>query len=188
MATRNPGRRFARRGSLPSRQWTEVSTNFAQSVTATTATVLWGLQAPAAAAGLTALPPEDIIIMRLRGSFNCTLSAVTSEWVVGLTVQDQTWTPAATFGPDADKRWLWLATFTNSVVFPKTWTASELVEYVNASTFYAEAQTLTNIDISPKVKLEAGQGLYLVSYEQTGASTLTIATSNMRMLWQTKRR
>lgn len=182
-------RRFASRarGALPARQWTEISSTWTQSVTATTATVLWGLQAPAAGTGLTALPPEDIIIMRIRGSFNCTLSA-TSQWVLGLTVQDQTWTPSAVFQTDADKRWLWLRTFESQAGTLPVWTGSKSLILTGSVDSYPAYQDVTEVDISPKVKLESGQGLYLVAYEQNGAATWTCASINMRMLWQCKRR
>lgn len=181
-------RRFARRSVRPSRQWTELASTWSLNATATTGVVLWGLQSPAAGTGLTSLPPEDVIIMRIRGSFLLGLSAATSQWMLGLTVQDQAWTPSAVFQTDADKRWLWTQAFQTVVVFPKAWTEAGDMEYTNASTFYSTQQSCTMVDIAPKVKLEAGQGLYLVAYETTGASTLTSSSTNMRMLWQTKAR
>lgn len=179
---------FARRGrasaARPSRQWTELQSTFTLNVTATAATPVWGLQAPAPAAGLTALPPEDVVLMRIRGSFNCSITA-TASWTLALTVQDTTWTPG-TFAGDSDKRLLWTRSFTPTGagnIFGDTglqvWdlAGTPLVAHWNSM-----------LDISPKVKLESGQALYLVAYELTGTATLTVSTAEMRMLWQVRKR
>lgn len=185
------GTRFGRgrRGSAPSRQWTEISTTWAIGAAATTTTaVLWGLQSPAAQAGLNALPPADVVIMRIRGDFSVTMSATSANWTLGLTVQDQTWTPAATFALDADKRWLWTRTFnTAGLTAPVTWAEPGwMVASSDPQTTWSDARW-TEVDVAPKVKLESGQGLYLVAYENSGASTLSSLSTDMRMLWQQKR-
>lgn len=181
---RRQSARFVRHAG-PSRQWTELATGFVVSSTATTAVAVWGLQAPAAAAGLTALPPADVVIMRIRGNFQVTLSAASSTWVMGLTVQDQTWTPSAVFRTDADKRWLWLRTFTTNTE-AVSWIPPGYMSSASDPTGWADARW-TELDVAPKVKLESGQALYLVAYEETGASTMTITSVDMRMLWQQKR-
>lgn len=185
-------RRFVRRGGAargPSRQWTELSTTWAiGAAAATTSAVLWGLQSPAAQAGLTALPPADIVIMRIRGSFSVNISAGAALWVLGLTVQDQAWTPGATFALDADKRWLWLRTFSTFLkTGPVLWTEPGHCQDSSDPALTWSDFRYTEVDLSPKAKLEAGQGLYLVAYEAAGAGTFTTSSVDVRMLWQQKR-
>lgn len=152
-------------------------------ITGTTATALLALEAPTTLT-LSADPPEDITVLRIVGEFLAEVSA-TSHWVMALVVQDATWTPSSTFGPDADKRILW-STVIHAVPAstPTTWNAG-LVKYTDAAGNEKAVQTAkTFIDIAPKVKVEAGKTLYLVAYEQTGSATFTTTTQNMRMLFQ----
>lgn len=190
--------RYARRAGRgrtagsPSRQWTELSTRWQHTAVAvTTSTVLWGLESPAAAAALTALPPEDVVIMRLVGDFQVALpAAVIDSWTLALTVQDSTWTPAALFNTDADKRILWSQTYAKGPPGEAvTWTPPGLLSTATATLGVAPRESI-HIDIAPKVKLEAGQGLNLVAYENLPgvAGTFTTIGYTVRMLWQAKRR
>lgn len=182
-------RRTRRLGVRPSRQWQELATTFTASSAVTVAVPLWGLQSPAPGAGLTSLPPEDVVIMRVRGNFSVSLTSGPAAWVLGMTVQDQTWTPANVFRTDADKRWLWTRTYMQfGAGVQLDWFPPGMAFEVSSGLYMAGSPEMTSLDISPKVKVEAGQALYLVLYEETGASTLAVGSIDMRMLWQTKRR
>lgn len=179
--------RFARpvrgaRGLRPSRLWTGVSGQFAVTDQVTTTAVpLISLQAPASLASLTSDPPEDLTILRMVGSFSVSLSAA-GVWTLALTVADVTWTPGSTSLEDADKRLLWLRTFNSQVAATYQWLQPGYLTVNN--TVVAAQVGLTDLDIAPKVKVEAGKALYLVAYEESGAAALTVASRNMRVLVQ----
>lgn len=180
-------RRFARRsrpvarGARPSRLWTGVQAQFAASVTATTAIPLIQLQAPASLASLTSDPPEDLTVLRMVGSFLVSMAGA-GVWTLALTVADVTWTPGANLLVDADKRLLWIRTFDNEVAAAYAWIPPGYLTVNN--TVVAGQVGVTDLDISPKVKIEAGKALYLVVYEEAGATTLTVSSTNMRCLLQ----
>lgn len=169
----------------PSRTWAGVSGQFVMAgVTATTANALLQLQAPADLSNLTADPPEDLTLLRIRGSFILQLST-TADWTLALTVQDTTWTPGATFLVDADKRILWSRSFSASGAVIHVWNPPGWLSWDTAGTRQLAGQVgVTDLDISPKVKVQCGQALFLVAYENSGAATLTVASTDMRVLFQ----
>lgn len=179
-------RRFTRRSGSsgrPSRAWSSLSSAFSLSaVTATTAVSLIELQSPTTLATLTSDPPEDLTLLRIRGSFNVTVSAAGGGWTMGLTVQDTTWTPGALFEADADKRFLWTRTFRANGGAAQEWYEPDCTEITGVAFFNAGGACL--LDIAPKVKVEAGRALHLVAYEIAGASALTVVSSEMRVLYQ----
>lgn len=181
-------RRFARRsrpvarGVRPSRMWAGVSGEWLMNaVTATTAVPLVQLQAPASLASLTSDPPEDLTVLRLVGSFNVQLST-TSAWALALTVADVTWTPGSNILVDSDKRLLWMRVYSAAAAAVYAWREPGYLAVNNVVACSAEGHV--NIDISPKVKIEAGKALYLVAYESTGAAEFTTTSSCMRLLVQ----
>lgn len=116
------------------------------------------------------------------------LSASAASWTLALTVQDQTWTPTATLADDLDKRLLWMRTYhSGTQTGPVSWWPPGYMVDSSDPPLVAADAAWTELDISPKVKLEAGQGLYLVAYEVFGAATFTTNSADMRMLWQQKR-
>lgn len=177
-------RRFARprTGYRPTRTWVSLADSFALAgVTSTTAVSLMSLQAPVTLA-LTSDPPEDLTVLRVRGSFLYSVTAA-SVWVLALVVQDTQWTPTSLFRDDADKRILWSRTFCTT---EETGLAMCPPVEVFAGGFhnYTECLDSLTLDISPKVKLEPGKALFLVAYEQSGAGQLTVSSVDMRLLFQ----
>lgn len=181
-------RRSRGSNARPSRTWIEVSPNLTAgfpAVAATSAALLVSLQAPPTLVALTADPPEDLTILRLVGSFSLTLS-ITSIWTLGIIVQDTDWTPTAGvtgYSQDADKRFLWTRTFQAPDAQAYAWTPPGVLTAGANAPVPMNMETVT-LDISPKVRVEAGKGLYAVAYEQAGAGTLTWASFNMRLLFQ----
>lgn len=165
-------------------QWAAVDGQFLFSaITATAVAPLIQLQEPASLASLTADPPEDLTVLRVVGDFTATLDSAGS-WTLGLMVADVTWTPGTDFSADADKRVLWHRTFTLVGTGDVSWKQTEYVQFnIPAGTFIFQ-QTVTHIDISPKVKVEAGKALYLVAWENTASGALTVATDDMRVLFK----
>lgn len=182
---RNMRKRYGRSsgGRGPSREWVSLSTGWALlTVASTTATPLMQLQAPTML-NLTSDPPEDLTVLRVVGSFNCLVSDPGGSWTLALVVQDTTWTPSAFFADDADKRILWSRTFRNGAAMgAEVWTEPGVLTS-QGSRLPFNRDTVT-VDITPKVKLEAGKALYLVAYEQDPGSTLTTGTEDMRLLFQ----
>lgn len=176
-----------RRSSVgrPSRTWVGIDGQFAMAgVTATTANTLVQLQAPADLSNLTSDPPEDMTVLRIRGSFACTIST-TGDWVLAMTVQDTTWTPGATFTVDSDKRIIWSRSFSALGAVIHAWNPPGWLSWDTAGTRVLAGQVgMTDVDVSPNVKIGCGQALFLVAYEEGGASTLTVASYEMRMLFQ----
>lgn len=179
--------RFAGRGVKPTRTWITANQGFLFSaVTATTANVVMRMEGPTDPTNLTSDPPEDITILRVKGSFFVQLSATaaTAAWILALTVQDTTWTPGATFPGDADKRILWQRCYQKGATnATHSWWSPGYLEI--ASTAFVEQTGMCDIDIAPKVKLEPGKALYLVAYEEDGSSTFSLASNdNVRILFQ----
>lgn len=186
-------RRFARRADRPQRVWQELGSTWTLNQSASAVVSLLQLQAPAAGT-LTALPPEDITILRVVGDYTVTLTAESS-WVLGLIVADVTFT-IGSFQTDSDKRILWSQAYT-----VETSTASlagfALVNWsppgqqsVSATTdlVLMANREAVHIDISPKVKLQNGQALFLCAWELSGAATILSAGLTVRCLYQRSRR
>lgn len=179
-------KRFVRRArggtARPTRTWVSLNAGYALSaITATTSATLLSLQAPTSLT-LTSDPPEDMTVLRIRGSMNVLLSAAGS-WTLALLVQDTTWTPSTAFEDDADKRILFSQTFRNTLATTKVWNPDGTVEYGSGGVT-GVTSNVTQVDISPKVRIGAGQALFLVGYEDTGAAALTVDTAEMRLLFQ----
>lgn len=184
-------KRYKRRSAgvgRPSRVWASLASRFTlSSVTATTAQVLIGMEAPTDLSALTSDPPEDITLLRIRGSFtlaNAAAAGPAAGYTMALLVQDQTWTPSTAFATDADKRILWSRTFflaSTEQYRPFIWT--------NGTAIAPYHPELTSIDIKPMAKVEPGKALFLVLYEN-GASTseVSVTSSDMRVLFQRTRR
>lgn len=175
----------ARRPARPSRVWVDVAGQFALSgVSSTTAVVLVQLQAPSDLSNLTADPPEDLTVLRMRGSFACSMGGP-ANWTLALLVQDTMWSPSAVFSADADKRVLWCRTFSTTAAVTHRWEPPGYMTWDPAGTPQVVSQPgVTELDISPKVKVEAGKALYLVAYENGGASSMTVVSTEMRLLFQ----
>lgn len=185
-------RRFAKRRSIrrgPSNlQWSDVSVQWSLSSSTTgSANVLIQLQSPANLSNLTADPPEDLTILRVVGDFRVVLTGATpgASWTFGLIVADVTWTPGATFTVDADKRILWHQTFvcppaqaTNVIWDSPGWQCTD------AGNAFPVSPSPTHLDISPRVKVESGKALYLVSWENSGAASAATISSDMRVLYK----
>lgn len=189
-------RRFVRRGfrssggAKPTRDWVSVVAgwNALTGLTVTTASPLITLQAPTTLA-LTSDPPEDLTVLRLIGDFQVGLANVSSaSWTLALIRQDTPFTPSLTFVDDADKRMLWSQTYdANLAALSVTWSPPGTAD--NGTVFVGGLpREATHLDISPKVKLSAGQGLYLVAYENEQGASFTTVSWNMRMLYQRSRR
>lgn len=186
-------RRRGRRGVAfrPTRVWADVSAQFVFTAVATTTPVaLVQLQAPSNLSNLTADPPEDLTVLRVRGSFSVTIdsAAFAGSWSLALLVQDTAWTPSTLFTTDADKRILWSRDyeFTSSTSGNiVTWRPPGVFQDgVNAGAAFPCQSEQVTLDISPKVKIEAGKALTLVAYENVDGSTLTVSSQNMRVLFQ----
>lgn len=186
MRSKRYGRSLGRSVGRPSRTWADVSDqwNTGGAVSATTATTVISLQAPSSLASLTSDPPEDMTLLRIVGNFAVTIST-TGEWQLAMLVQDTTWTPASNFTTDGDKRMLWSRAFQAGAAVAHSWfPPGYLAADLGAGNFYAGQMGSCNVDIKPMVKLEPGKALFLVAYEEAGASAITVASSNMRVLYQ----
>lgn len=132
------------------------------------------------------MPPEDITILRMVGSFTVSLSAALANWTLGLMVVDATWTPASLFSSDADKRVLWHQTYVNNTgAASLVWSPPDQFETSGGARARTEASRL---DISPKVRLEQGKALKLVWWENAGGAELNVNSADMRVLYQRTRR
>lgn len=159
-------------------------------VQATTAVSLLELQSPATGV-LVSDPVEDLTLLRIVGDFRVTLAAPgTARGTRAVTVQDTTWTPNAAFSNDADKRMLWSCVYDTVSVIPAgasayVWSPPGLfqVDATVDTVVPLGDRSMVHIDISPDVKVRAGQALNLVWYEDT-ASTFSTASLNMRVLFQ----
>lgn len=183
---RRTGRRFVRRsgGFRPSRVWADVSGQFTfTGVTATTAATLISLQAPSSLASLTSDPPEDMTILRVKGSYFLQIAGV-GRWTLALLVQDTTWTPSTAFTTDADKRILWSRSYFNISNVTTKWLEPDYMQWDTAGTIHIEKSDAMHLDIAPKVRVEAGKALFLVAYEDVSGATLDATCVNMRVLFQ----
>lgn len=185
--------RRATRSVRPNKFWQELQTTWVMSQSASAVVSLLQLQAPAAGT-LTALPPEDVTILRVVGGFTVNLTAE-SAWTLGLLVADVTFT-IGSFPTDSDKRILWSQTYRIAASTASlagfagaSWSppgqqeisaTTDLVVQCNREAVY--------LDISPNVKLEAGKALFLCAWEDSGSATLTVAGLNVRALLQRTRR
>lgn len=178
------GRRF-NGGVRPSRTWADVSVAFLLNETVDAATKLIELQTPASLS-LTADPPEDLTVLRIRGQFQVTLST-TSQWNLGLLVQDTNWTIGTTLAGDADKRLLWTRTYLATSAVAYVWNPDGSLRRDAGGAgdvTIGLGSEYGTLDIAPKVKIQPGQALYLAAWEETGAATLTVSSTNMRVLFQ----
>lgn len=186
-------------GSKPTRDWVSLNAGWILDVAVTTASPLITLQAPTTLA-LTSDPPEDLTVLRIVGDFSVTIQDSGdgfASWTLALIRQDTPFTPTLLWQDDADKRILWSRTYfaqstvgTNFTAYRPPGTLSYGPLATPTMTVLGEASELTHIDIAPKVRLTAGQGLYLVAYENAVAfsSNVTTASQSVRMLYQRSRR
>lgn len=183
-------RRFPARRATSNLQWSDVSAEWvfaAQAVTA--AVVLIQLQSPAALSNLTADPPEDLTILRMVGDFSVTLAgSAVGIWTLALTVADVTWTPGATMRVDGDKRILWSRQYWATNATSDTWQPPGTFNAGGAgATPYgvsSKDESPHHVDITPRVKVEAGKALYLVAYEEVNGATLTVSSRSLRVLYK----
>jgi len=154
-------------------------------ISATGTSDLMSLQAPTTLQGITSDPPEDITILRIIGDFLVLITGAPATWILALVVQDTTWTPTATFPGDADKRILWSQTyFCSGTNESYQWYSGIFVPNGTPAAAAGTPREMSHIDISPKVRLEPGKGLFLVAYEQNGAVNFSVDPGNVRMLFQ----
>lgn len=186
-------RSFRSRGSArskgPTRTWVTLNTGWTFTAQASTGTsVLMSLEAPTTL-NLTADPPEDLTILRIVGDFGVALSGSPATWVLGVIVQDATWTPSGSgFGADSDKRILWSQMY-GSQGSDIGWAWYPPGIHTQNGVYVGEApREAHHIDIAPKVRIEAGKALYLVAWELSGSKTLDVTPYTMRMLFQRSRR
>lgn len=175
------------RRERPAVSWLSLSPVWTLSTSATVAVPLLQMEAPVlTAAPITSAVPEDLTLLRIVGDFSLSLNTAAQAWTIGLTVQDATWTPGATFSVDADKRILWHMSYQNSVGSLQSWVPPD--QGINGALIYQAAREAVHVDISPRVKLENGKALYLVAWENSGAGTLTSSSFDMRLLYSRAKR
>lgn len=167
--------------------WSDVSGQWVQNTAVDAAVILIQLQSPADLSNLTADPPEDLIIDRVVGDFRVALN-LDGNWTLGLLVQDVTWTIGATFSVDADKRVLWHQTFDSAGVAMIQGYGLVVWDTGGTPQVFSDSPGKTHLDISPRVKIQPGQALYLAAWENTGAATLTSSSTDMRVLYHRARR
>lgn len=171
------------------RQWLDLGPT-GITVTAGAVTSLVAFEAPTLTAGtpLTADPPEDQTLLRILADFTVVAPAAMSDTWFALLLVDRTWTPVGTanLAADGDKRILWSRYYSAmGTTSPGVWTNGLAITtgVGTAVVAMAEAKDRTDIDITPKVKLEDGKHLVMVCY--TGATPPTSATlKNTRVLMQ----
>lgn len=166
-------------------QWAAVAGQFLiNGVTVTSASVLVQLQAPASLAALTADPPEDLTILRMRGSFSFLVTgSATARWTLALTVQDTVWAPGTDFNTDSDKRILWSRKFNATNATSDLWMPPGTFNAAAAGP-QASDPRVTEVDIAPKVRIQTGQALHLVAYEDNSGGTVTVSSDEMRILYK----
>lgn len=177
----------------PSLTWADISDQFAiAAATATGTATLMSMIADQSLVALTSDPPEDLTILRVVGDFTTTLTR--GNWTLGLIVVDTT-TSFTTFAADSDKRVLWHMTYDAetpvTVGGPPAGAAAFIWTPPNLGMLQATANQLVQVDrasvhldISPKVKVEPGKSLLLVAWENSGAGTMTVASTDMRVLFK----
>lgn len=180
-------------GWKPPREWIAVAGTPFNAVLVTTASSLYSFQAPTVTIGtpLNFDAPEDLTLLRIRAEMQVNMST-TGVWALVLLVQDTDWTPSG-YVTDSDKRFLWSRVYQNLGDGVASW-APGMEANTNASviTFRTAAvdsagMSYSCLDISPKVRLEAGKALFLVAYELVNGATFTVTLHNMRIL-QTRAR
>lgn len=171
------------RAPKASREW--VPMNGGVTTTAGAVTKLLEFQAPTVTFGtaLTSDTPEDKTILRIVGNWTAVAPGGGSDSWIGLLVADANWTPVGTSSiiPDLDKRFLWYVYLAGlDTTNTSTWSVNTVVI---GSTTKVMTVANTQLDISPKVKLEDGKALMAVCY--TGGTALTSFTfKDMRLLMQ----
>lgn len=187
------GRSFGGARRAPQRQWLNLANDWVILNSGAAALVpLAQMEAPVDLTNIVSDPPEDLTILRIVGDFTVGHSGTPPFNVTfGLTVQDATWTPNTVMA-DADKRWLWMVTYeagTPGTTAPAgaadyTWTPPGML-FINATADINLVcpREAVHIDIAPKVRLEPGKALYLVSYITVGTAVSMTATQ-MRVLYQ----
>lgn len=168
----------------PALTWVDVSQQWNINVSATGTATLIMLQAPASLAALTSDPPEDMTVLRVVGDFLVSIGTGLGNWTLGLLVADVTWTPAATFTLDADKRILWHQTYESTTSGAFTWQPPDTLLVTIAGGTSVSQTKGAHIDITPKVRIEPGKALYLVAWENTGALQFTTLSQDMRVLFK----
>lgn len=164
--------------------WVDVSSQWSlPAVTVTTTATLVQLQAPANLSNLTADPPEDMSVLRLVGDFSVVMVGI-ANWTLALLVADVTWTPAATFTVDADKRILWHQTYVGTGSTSSAWNPPDTLMVVDAAGSFVSQTKAAHLDVTPRARIEPGKALYLVAYENSGAATLTTTSADMRLLFK----
>lgn len=184
------GRRPAQRAARPERQWLPLDGTPFSAVTATSASRIFGLEEPTVTLGtaLTSDPAEDVVVDRIMGQHQVTLSSG-AIWQLALLVTDTVWTPTS-FLADADKRFLWTYTYSSTAGIDgetgRSWQPPGQMAVTSGtageSTFVQCDRTAVMIDVTPKVKVSPGQALVLVAYETTGAATFSMTMFTWRLL------
>lgn len=192
-------RRFIRRGPMrrgadrPERRWVSLNTGWSTgTLSATTTQTVMNMEMPTNTTALTSAFPEDLTIMRIMGEFDVTMTGA-ADWVMYLLVADASWTSGG-FAADADKRILWSQAYQSfgtgftGYVLTRWSPPGQLYQSATASQVTGCPRNAVSIDIKPKVKIGAGQSLFLVSNELTGAATFEVNARTMRALVQMSRR
>lgn len=166
-------------GRRPAHQWLGMVLNPANATTTAGAGVtvfkLFQFESPTITVGtaLTADPPEDQILDRLIWTGSLTNAGAAGRSQIGFILVDATWTPQGTTAitPDLDKRWLWWRDyqFENTGDFVNQ--HQMLIGTSHLSNAMMAETNPTFMDISPKVKLEDGKALCLVTYQDTALQT-----------------
>lgn len=183
-------RTWKRSGYKPTRVWSDVSGSVSFSgITGSQSVTLISLESPTNLGSLTSDPPEDLTLLRIVGDLNVSMSGVAQTgFRLALLVQDRTWTASAVQSDDNDKRILWSQAFyTIGTTQTSVWYPSGVVASIVVATgdpVSIAYQNATHIDISPRVKMEAGKSLYMVAYETINGSTMTVNSQNLRVLYQ----
>lgn len=182
-----PGGRFGSgRGTRPARQWMGLNGGITVTAGAASVTSLLAFEAPTVTFGtpLTSDPPEDQTILRIIGHLSIVSTVAHLMWL-GLMVTDRTWTPVGTTTiiPDLDRRWLWYMTYDMDTTETFTPGGARASVTGGGAARGFTSPVWTDIDISPKVKLEDGKQLCMVSYIDAGTAP-TVTLRDMRVLMQ----
>lgn len=171
----------------PTRVWSDVSTSavFA-GITGTSQAILISLESPTNLSNLGADPPEDLTILRVVGDLNVNLTGGSGAFRLGLIVQDRTWTANALPADDMDKRILWTRQYSQpkSTTVASSWGSPDWFLTTDGTVEHVSQSVAGHIDISPKVKVEAGKALYLVAWEAINGAALTVSAQTLRVLYQ----
>lgn len=193
---RQYSRRSAGRGQRPTRQWVPLQGAVLTAASTTLSAKLLEFQAPTVTIGtaLTAAPPEDQTILRIVSEFTVQVTATTvaNRICLGLLMADVAWTPGSTSVADLDKRFLWYKSFSlptataSAGVAGWAWESGLLAITATANQLVQVDLQYTQLDITPKVKLEDGKALTLVAYvdASSGLTSYSVALRTMRVLMQ----